>query len=73
MYCKIQSLGARVRSGKQFYSFEKGAGYGKKMLIHLIKSTCDQIDREEYKEHEKESVIYILYVSQYGMNCKRRL
>ena len=49
--------------------FEIGAGYGKTMLIHLIKSTCEQIDQEEYKEHEKVSVIYIyiyiLYVSQY--------
>ena len=40
------------------------------MLIHLIKSTCEQIDQEEYKEHEKESVIYILYLSRYGVNCK---
>ena len=40
------------------------------MLIHLITSTCKQIDQEEYKEHEKESVIYILFVSRYCVNCK---
>ena len=40
------------------------------MLIHLIKSICKQIDQGEYNEHKKESVIYILYVSRYGVNCK---
>ena len=41
-----------------------------KELIHLIKSTCEQIDQEGYKEYEKESVIYILYVSRYSENFK---
>ena len=37
-------------------------------LGSLYKQMC--VDQEEYKEHEKESVLYILYVSQYGVNCK---
>ena len=40
------------------------------MLIHLTKSICEQMDQEEYKEHEKESVTYILYVSRCSVNCK---
>ena len=27
------------------------------MLNNLIKSTCEQIDQEQYKENEKQSVI----------------
>ena len=29
------------------------------MVIHLIERTCEQIDQEEHKGHEEESVIYI--------------
>ena len=37
------------------------------MLIHLIKSTCEQINQEEYKRHEKESDICSLCFS---IRCK---
>ena len=41
------------------------------MLINLVITTCRQIYQEEYKENEKESVIYILHVFPHGVNCKR--
>ena len=40
------------------------------MLINLIKSLCEQIDQEEYKENEKQSLIHILCAFQHSVNCK---
>ena len=41
------------------HHFGIGARFGKKMLIYLIKSTCEQTDQEEYEENEKESPCFL--------------
>ena len=43
------------------HHFEIGTGFGKQVLISSIKSTCKQIDQEEHKKYEKESVIHFLH------------
>ena len=40
------------------------------MLITSLKSTCEQIDQEDYKENKKESVAYNLYAFWHSLICK---